>query len=78
MKSKNIINALKAGKEIVIIAAEPTFYSSVFWKEGNVIYTFSRGLSIFPRTIGKDFSYIEFEKHIENMLKENAKIYVRG
>lgn len=78
MKSKNIINALKAGKEIVIIANDPTFYSSVFWKEGNVIYTFSRGFSIFPRTIGNDFSYIEFEKHIENMLKENAKIYVRG
>lgn len=71
------IEALKAGKEIVIVSNNDLYYSSIFYYEDNVLYTFSRAFGVLRRT-KKDFSFTDLRQHFENMEKENAFIFVRG
>lgn len=73
------IEALKNGKEIVIIANDPKCSSAIFWinDDGNIV-TFSRHLGIFERDIFDGFTLSDFEKHIQIMEEENALIFIRG
>lgn len=71
------IEALKAGKEIVIVSSNDLYYSSIFYYKDNVIYTFSRAFGVLKRT-EKEISLNDLRQHFENMEKENAFIFVRG
>lgn len=66
--------ALAQGKEIVVVSADPNQNSAVFWYRDGKIWTFSKEFGIFPRTI-KEF---KINKHLHDMEKEGAKIFIRG
>lgn len=74
MKSKEVLQAIKAGKEVVVVAAEMNFDSAIFWKRENMLYSFSVHLGIVRRS----FSEEDFKNHIDMMLSEDAHIFTRG
>lgn len=67
--------AIKHGKEIVIISSEEKCYSCIFWMNDGIFYSFTRSFGVMKRT---DMTGKRFTDHIKNMLSENAKIYIRG
>ena len=71
------IKALKAGKEIIIIAYNESFNSSIFWMENGDIYTFSRELGTIRRNT-KSYPEYQLAQHFATMASEGAMIYIRG
>lgn len=77
MKLNIYSKSLLKGKEIVIVTNETLFDSAIFWLENNYIYTFSRHLGEIKRSL-ENYTIQDFNKHIENLLAENAMIFIRG
>lgn len=66
---------LKAGAEIVVVDSDCNFDSAVFWWHNGIFYSFNRSFGVVPRS---DLSFDILEEHLNNMLSENASIFIRG
>lgn len=73
---KTHYEALKDGKEIVIISKNQRADSAIFWADsfGN-IYSFNRSFGSMKRD---DMTPERLEKHITKMHEEEAEIFLRG
>ena len=67
--------ALKNGSEIVVVDSDCNCDSAVFWWHNGVFYSFNRSFGVVPRS---DLSINILEEHLNNMLSENASIFIRG
>lgn len=71
-----MIDALRQGKEIVIVSADPGSNSAIFWLNSNdIICSFN---TVFGIMVRPDLTLDRLQKHLENMRTEHAYIYVRG
>lgn len=68
--------ALKTDREIVVVAADDSYNSAVFWLDSSgVPWSFSRAFGCLRRD---DMTVPAIVAHIENMESENAHIFIRG
>lgn len=65
--------AMYAGKEIVVIADDPRYSSSVWWADGGQAYTWSRYLGLFERP-----ESIEAAAAKLKTLEEDSTLYIRA
>lgn len=71
-----MLNALKQGKEIVIVSADPDANSAIFWlNSDDIICSFN---TVFGIIVRPDLTLDRLQEHLENMRTEHAYIYVRG
>lgn len=70
-------DALIAGHEIVIVSSDEKFDSAIFFLENNYLYTYSRHMGEFKRSLA-EYPLSSFNEHIKNMLAEDAKVFIRG
>jgi hypothetical protein len=72
------IDALKAGREIVVIAKDTACDSAIFHLDKNeTLYTYTVNMGIFPRN-KTEYSFDALEKHFNEMEKEGGYIFIRG
>ena len=71
------LDAVNKGREVVIITGENDneSQSAIFWKLDGVFHTFTVELGVLPRT---DMTDARFEKHIQNMLRAECFVFIRG
>ena len=66
--------ALRDGREIVVVSKWENFNSSVFWFNGETLFTFSRAFGVVPRS---DITFSDLEKHLLQMGNEGS-VFIRG
>lgn len=72
------IDALKAGREIVVIAKDTTCNSAIFHLgKGGILYTYTASMGCFPRN-KTEYSFEALEKHFNEIEKEGGYIFIRG
>ncbi len=72
------IDALKAGREIVVIAKDTACDSAIFHLDKNeTLYTYTVNMGIFPRN-KTEYSFYALEKHFNEIEKEGGYIFIRG
>lgn len=70
----NFITELLAGREVVCVAADEQYDSTIFWADEGGVIGFSRELGrTGPRT-----DYEQLAAHFERMQREGALVLVRG
>ena len=74
MKTEKYYNALKAGREVVILGSHDQ-NSSVFWMAGGVICSWTRELGMMERD---DMTADRFTNHCKKMLDEHCLLFIRG
>lgn len=76
--AKKLVQALyDEGREVVIVAKNQTYDSCIFYRYDNNIITLSRHIGTTSRKI-TDFTREQARKHFENMINEQAYIFIRG
>ena len=78
---KTYLEALKTGKEIVIIPADPLMHSSIFYCTRNEVTGRYDRIKVFSRHLGiidHPLTIYEIVDHILKMIDENAHVYIRG
>lgn len=78
MSGKEMLTALKQGREIVIVSNDENANSAIFYMSRNgVVYVFSRAFEIIKHgATGQDYNRLV--DHFNNMIDEGANIYIRG
>lgn len=75
MKNIDFVQALKDGREVVVIAADTLADSAVFFVDGGTLFSFSRAFGVMKRD---DLSFEEVRAHFARMLSEGAQLFIRG
>lgn len=76
--AKKLVQALyDEGREVVIVAHDTKFDSAIFYRHENNIITLSRHIGTTSRKI-TEFTREQAQEHFENMIKEQAYIFIRG
>lgn len=76
--AKKLVQALyDEGREVVIVAQDTKFDSAIFYRHKDNIITLSRHIGTTSRKI-TDFTREQAQEHFENMIKEQAYIFIRG
>lgn len=72
------IDALKTGREIVVIAKDTDCNSAIFHLDkAGILYTYSASLGVFPRR-KTEYSFEMLESHFNDIEKEGGYIFIRG
>lgn len=72
------IEALKQGREIVVIAKDTACDSAIFHLDKTgILYTYSVNLGLFPRQ-KTEYSLEALESHFNDIEKEGGYIFIRG
>lgn len=70
--------ALKDGREIVVIAKDEFFDSAIFhMDEKGTLYTYTVNFGEFPRN-KTEYNPEQLEEHFKSILSEGGYIFVRG
>ncbi len=72
------IEALKTGREIVVISKDTACNSAIFHLDKNeTLYTYTASMGSFPRN-KTEYSFDALEKHFNEIEKEGGYIFIRG
>ena len=72
------IEALKTGREVVVIAKDEACNSAIFTMDkSGILYTYTARLGMFPRN-KTEYNFDTLEKHFNEMEKEGGYIFIRG
>ena len=70
--------ALKSGRELVVIASDEACDSAIFHMgTDGTLYTYTVNFGEFPRN-KTEYNPEQLEKHFENIVSEGGYIFVRG
>ena len=71
------LDAVNKGREVVIVPSENDneSQSAIFYKLDGIFYSFNVEFGDIPRN---DVTDLQFESHIQNMLKEGCYVFIRG
>lgn len=76
--ARKIVKSLyDEGCEVVIVAKNQAYDSCIFYRHENNIITLSRHIGTTSRKI-TDFTREQAREHFENMINEQAYIFIRG